>query len=264
VAGFDYEFKFAVDLVDLVASALAAQRRRARHLGLTMNARNAGPGQVIVQINGNSRRMDVLGYRLAQELPLICEGVSSPRLRPSERRRIGLGIADMYLRGRETTRKSDETMTLHGVAETRYYFPVYEFSPRGAGSEALQHRLRLTEELIADWDVRNISPFTVLEELHTASELLLAELVPLPRGKDFYPDRLEAAHAGRFLSQDDMQLLTLLSKFRNDARHRADGGFTAWLDSNWESVSLILEGLRWRIEETAQGAADEGCSPTAR
>ena len=263
MAGFDYAFKFSEDLVDLVASGLAAQRRRARHLGLRMNARNIEARQVIVQINGNSRRMDILGHRLERELPLVCEGISSPSLRPSERRRIGLGIADLYLRGRDTIRETDEPMMLHEVAETRYYFPAYEFSPRGAGSEALQHRLRLTEELIADWDVRKISPFTVLEELHTASELLLAQIVPLPRGKDFYPDRLKAAHGAKFLAQADMELLKLLSKFRNDARHHADGGFTDWLGSNWESISLILEGLRGKIEESAQGAADEGYSPSA-
>ena len=93
----------------------------------------------------------------------------------------------------------------------------------------------------------------MIEELHTASELLLAELVPLPRGRDFYPDRLKAANAGGIPSLDDGVLLRRLSTYRNSARHHAHPGFFTWLESNWESVSIILEHLRRRIEETGGG-----------
>jgi len=251
MAGFDYEFAYTENQASLVDSALAAQRRRARALDLRIVTERKSPAQVYVQVNGNSRRMDVLGYRLERELPLVCEGNSSSGLPPRERRRLGLGVADMYLRGRNLGNESEKPMILRGVADTRYYFPVFEFSPQEAGTEQLQHRLRLTEELIADWDVRNISHFTVIEELHTASELLLQAVIPLPRRQDYYPQRLEAARDQKLLDESEIELLKILSRYRNGARHHAKDGFEVWLDANWEAVALVLERLCHKLRSPA-------------
>jgi len=247
MAGFDYEFAYTENQASLVDSALAAQRRRARDLELTIMTERTSPTQVYVQINGNSRRMDVLGYRLERELPLVCEGTESSFLQPRVRRRLGLGVADMYLRGRNLGNESGKSMVLRGVTDTRYYFPVFEFSPKEAGSEQLRHRLRLTEELIADWDVRNISHFTVIEELHAASELLLQAVIPLPRRKDFYPQRLKAAGDQKLLDESEIELLATLSRYRSGARHHAKDGFEVWLDANWETVALVLEHLCHKV-----------------
>lgn len=247
MAGFDYEFAFTDKQASLVKVAMAAQRRRARNLDLTMMTKPTSSTGVYVRIDGSSRRMDILGYRLERELPLVCEGDVSSELAPKIRRRFGLGIADMYLRGRDTSRDWDKPMVLRGVADTRYYYPVFEFSPDKGASEQVRHRLRLTEELIADWDVRNISHFTVIEELHAASELLLQAVVPLPRGKDMYPQRLKAARKHGVLEERDVELLRALSRHRNDARHHAVSGFEAWLESNWENVALLLEHIAARV-----------------
>jgi hypothetical protein len=98
-----------------------------------------------------------------------CSGSASP----AERARLGRGLADMFLRGGHV--EEDDAMALRGVAETRYYYPPYEFEcltfPK------LHARLRITEEVLVAWNFQEVIPEVFLEELQTACELLFEETI---------------------------------------------------------------------------------------
>jgi len=202
-----------------------------------------------VTIDGNSRRTDLLGYRLERDLPLVAEGCAVEGLSPPQRARIGRGFADMMLRGRHV--EQEEPMALRGATETSYYYPPYDYDcpsfPR------LHARLSVTEELIVAWNFKEIAPEVLLEELHTACELVLEELVNKRAKKLSFAELISAAQqAGFFRTSLDYalppaDLLTSLKELRKKVRHRAAEGAGEWLDEYWEDVAMCLEQLAYRV-----------------
>lgn len=173
MAGFDFEFTYTAKQEAIVLVCLAAGRARAHRLGLSWRWRHVTPGHCIVIVDGNSRRTDLLGYRLERDLPLVAEGCAVEGLSPAQRARIGRGFVDMMLRGRDVSQ--DDGMVLRGVAETRYYYPPYDYECPSAPRP--HTRISITEELLVAWNFDEIAPKVLLEELHTACELVLEELV---------------------------------------------------------------------------------------
>lgn len=102
----------------LVHVCLHAGRSRARKLGLSWRWRHLEARHCVVEIKGNSRSTDLLGYRLQRDLPLVAEGCVSAALSPSQLARIGRGFADLMLRGRHID--GDAPMVLRGVTKTRF------------------------------------------------------------------------------------------------------------------------------------------------
>ena len=245
MAGFDFEFKYTQSQESIVLACLAAALARARKLGLSLRWRHVAPLRCIVTVDGNSRRTDLLGYRLERDLPIVAEGCTAEGLSPAQRARIGRGVANMMLRGRDT--KGDYgCMTLRGVAATTYYFPPYCYEcpsvPR------LHARLSVTVDLIVAWNFGEIAPEVLLEELHTACELVLEELVNNRAKRLSFAELIAAADKAGVFSQmpgeeSPVMLLTQLKDLRKNVRHRAVEGAESWLDRHWEDVAMCLERL---------------------
>lgn len=247
MAGFNFEFTYSERQEPVVLTCLAAGRRRARKLGISWRWQHVSARQLRVQVDGNSRRTDLLGYRLERDLPQVAEGCPSD-MTPTERERLGRGIADAFLRGRHV--EQDGVMRLRGVADTRLYYPPYDFEcPDYPGLHA---RLRITEDVLVAWNFAEVAPEVLLEELHTACELILeetvnrrskrlsfAELVAKAAAEGVFLDHAALAALGE--EEDPVALLTSLKDTRKNARHRGVLGAREWLDVHWEQVAMLLE-----------------------
>ncbi|MEU0955600.1 hypothetical protein ABZ353_25190 [Streptomyces niveus] len=206
-------------------------------------------------IDGNSRRTDLLGYRLERDLPLVAEGCVVMGFSSVQRARVGRGFADIVLRGRHV--EQDKPMVLRGAAETSYYYPPYDYACES--SPRLHARLSVTEELIVAWNFEEIAPEVFLEELHTACELVLEELVNRRAKRLSFAELISAADdAGFFCASHDhvmasSDLLSGLKNLRKNVRHRAAEGAGEWLDEHWEEVAICLERLvrhvNWRVAQ---------------
>lgn len=261
MAGFDFEFHYEVSQHLLLEVCLRAAKARARKLGISWRNERLGPRSVRCVINGNTRRLDLLADSLERDLPLVAEGAEHSGLPAARRKRLGLGFADLYVRGRDMS--SDGPWQWRGTTQTRYRFAPYETTSRGA-PPTLGARLAVTEGVITDWCFERVPAVVLLEELHTACELLLEYLVN-PRSKRLSFAQLldEASDAGLLrhpmfgrdvgevseiwgisaAGGDGKQLLTELKDYRKNARHRADMSFEPWLRESWERIVLLIEHL---------------------
>jgi hypothetical protein len=170
----------------------------------------------------------------------------------------------MMLRGRHVWQEGP--MLLRGVTDTSYSYPPYDYSC--PGSRRLQARLSITEELLVGWNFQEIAPEVLLEELHTACELVLEELVNRRAKRLSFAQLIAKASdsglldfglrgsglpdSGLLLSllgetTPAVALLTELKDLRKDVRHRAAEGARPWLDEHWEEVAILLERLVRRV-----------------
>lgn len=252
VAGYDFEFAYNEVQEPIVHVCLAAGRARARQLGLSWRWRTLVRHHVLLAVNGNSRRMDLLGYRLERDLPLLAEGCDMAGMTRVQRQRVGRGFADMVLRGRHV--EQDEAVVLRGVSETRWYYPPYDYEcpsyPR------LHARLSTTEEVLVAWNFQEVAPEVLLEELHTASELILEETVNRRSRRLSFAELVAAADKAGTLHQLNNQtppvdLLLELKDLRKHVRHRAAKGAGEWLDTHWEEVAILLERLVVHLNRSA-------------
>jgi hypothetical protein len=243
VAGFDYEFTYDPRFEAIVGVCIGGARARANRLAIRLSFRTTGANRTLVTVDGQSRRLNVLAYRLERDLPKLCEGFASPHYGPKQRRRIGLGFADMYVRGRDMSGKPATLMRLTGVSDTKFYYPVYELTPQNYADDALLHRMRVAEELLADWEDRSVSPFIILEELCTAAELLLHALFPDKNTSHSLRDFVKVAAKNGIISREAKVLLDETAVLRNSARHTGDSSFAPWLVDSWEDLALVLEHL---------------------
>lgn len=254
MAGFDFDFSYRPAQQPFLDACLPAAMSRARKLHLRW--RNERRGEFVMRciVDGNGRRMDLLARVLETDLPLVAEGVLGSGMATGRRRRLGLGFADLYIRGMDT--RSDATMAWRGVHETRYYFTPYDLSR--TEHPMLAARLRITEDVIVHYYFGRVGGPVLLEELHTAAELLLEELVNRRSRRMSFAQRVESARSEGLLDQpeaqadlsaegDDATLLLRLKDLRKNARHRGDPSFEPWLAENWESVTLVLERLVRRV-----------------
>ncbi|WP_162794233.1 hypothetical protein [Streptomyces paludis] len=251
MAGFDFEFTYTAAQEAIVRVCLSAGRARAHKLGLSWRWRHPQSRRCIVRVDGHSRTIDLLGYRLERDLPLVAEGCPVEGLSPAQRARIGRGLAEMMLRGRHV--EQDGPMVLRGVRETSYYYPPYDYDCPSAPQ--LHARLSVTEDLIVAWNFGEIAPEVLLEELHTACELVLEELVNKRAKKLSFAQLIAAAaEAGLFHGAHDSEpstteLLEDLKDLRKNVRHRAAEGARPWLEKRWEHVSVCLERLVRHVNE---------------
>lgn len=102
MAGFDFEFSFKPEHEPLVEACMRAAKRRARPLVLSWKTKRLASNRIYVRVDGGSLDMDLLGHRLERDLPIVAEG-ASVNLPVEQRRRLGLGFADLYLRGHSGT-----------------------------------------------------------------------------------------------------------------------------------------------------------------
>lgn len=244
MAGFDFEFRYRPSHETIVEACLYAAQSRARRLDLSWTWRTKGLRQILVTVDGNSRRTDLLGYRLERDLPLVAEGCRSGSASARERQRLGRGFVDLMLRGRHLDQ--EDVMSLSGVEATRFYYPPYELEC--PASPRLHARLSVTQEVIVAWAFDEIAPEVLLEELHTACELVLEELVNRRAKKVSFADLVaKALRAGLLETRPDETppglLLISLKDLRKDVRHRAAEGAGAWMEDYWQDTAILLERL---------------------
>jgi len=259
MAGFDFTLRFHASQADLLAVCLKASMSRARKLSLSWRNERLGSGELRCAIEGNGRRMDLLAHALERDLPLVAEGAHNTGFSLSRRRRLGLGFADLYVRGLDI--RSDATRLWRGVSETRYYFTPFELSPPETTSD-LAARLMVTEGVIVDWWFERTPDVVLLEELHTACELMLEHLVNQRSKRLSFAELVAEADGAGLLNSprlparipgtratDAKQLLIELKDYRKDARHRGDRSFEPWLKENWEGIVLLIERLASRLPD---------------
>ncbi len=150
-------------------------------------------------------------------------------------------------------------MALRGVSRTRWYYPPYEFECPTIPH--LDARLSITLSVLVGWSFGEIAPEVVLEELHTACELTLEELVNKRAKKLSFAELTEKAHIDGHLEKqwatdhDPVALLTSLKDLRKDVRHRGASGSADWLREDWEHVAILLERLVYRLDKQSMASA---------
>lgn len=256
MAGFDFDFRYDHRLEPLLRVCLPAAMSRSRKLGLRWRNVRLDDRAHRCVIDGNGRRMALLAHALERDLPEVAEGADVAGLTRAARQRHGLGFADLYIRGLDC--RTDGLMTWRGDSATNYYFSPYELSD--TEHAVLASRLRITEGVILDWWFKRTDGVVLLEELHTAAELVLEELVNRRSRRLSFSQLVTAAEEAGILDWTSVPevvgvraiqpsvLLLELKDFRKHARHSGSRTFEGWLDANWESVTLVLERLVRRLE----------------
>lgn len=254
MAGFDFEFRYADPLQPLLDVCLQAAKSRARTLLVSWRTEHTGSATMRCVVDGQTRRLDLLGHALERDLPLIAEGADRTALPAARRKRLGLGFADLYARGRDI--RTEGLMHWRGVSHTKYYFAPYE-TQHPAAPEDLRARLAVTEIVLIDWALERTPAVVVLEELHTAFELLLEHLVNQRSKRLSFAQLVEAAFEAGILDRPNMDgaapgqsradynkaLLITLKDYRKNARHRGNMSFEPWLTTVWEELALLVEVL---------------------
>lgn len=252
MAGFDFEFTYRSAQEPIVRVCLTAGRSRARQLGLRWRWQTLEARRLRVVVDGNSRRTDLLAYRLERDLPLVAEGCEAEGMSRIQRQRLGRGFADMMLRGRHV--ELEAALALRGVAETRYRYPPYDYDC--PDFSRLHARLSITEELLVAWNFQEVAPEVLLEELHTACELTLEEIVNRRSKRLSFAELVEATNSLGVLVQQGAtppsELLLDLKDLRKEVRHRGAEGARAWLDDHWEEVAILIERLVERLRKQAK------------
>lgn len=150
-----------------------AARRRARVLKVRQfRSRLAREASVAgIEVAGNTYQVDVYLERLRRDLPTLAEAVPSRRT-PAARRRLGLGLIEILTRYRHDMyeRYDDSWLpTLRARTHPAYTLPHLLHTDH----EGLQARLLATSDVLASWHFDEVDPAVVLEEMHTAAELML-------------------------------------------------------------------------------------------
>lgn len=246
MAGFDFGFRHSAEQADFVDVCLSIAKSRARQMGLRWRVSREPEGEIWCTVDGNGQKMVLLGRILERDLPIACEALLESNYPPIKRRRIGLGFADLYLRGMDTT--SDDVRDLRPVASTHFYFPLFELREI-VSSGNVSARLAVTEDVLAEWALAQVAPALVLEELHTACELVLQTLVGATGRRLSFAELVDRAADRSLLDwhtpngSDPRTLLIELKDFRKHARHRAQDGYEQWLEEKWQEVAEVLERL---------------------
>ena len=257
MAGFDFDFTFTDEQRPYVEACIRAGKTRARQLDCSWRVTRSAPSTIYCLINGQTRRLDLLGHVLEKDLPIVCEGVASA-LPPRRAAALGRGFAEAFLVGRDMNR-GNETQALREVADTSLYYPVYELTSDNIKSSVLQNRLQITEGVVSDYGLGRVTPMVVLEELHTAVEQILRYLLPYLKEGANWPKLVDSAEEAGYLSTDTRHYLSQLdsrhdhtdrvlliegmNRRRNAAEHKDGDPEDPWVAEHWECVSLLLEGL---------------------
>lgn len=280
MAGLEAWFRFRADDEAIVRACLAAARRRARTLEVRRfrsGVQSADVRVAFVKIDGNTYALDIYLERLRRDLPTIAEATSSHRSAAS-RRALALGLIEILTRFRLSMYdRYDEQWipTLRARRQPAYTLPHQLWTDH----PALQARLSVTSELMADWHFGEVAPPVLLEELHTAAELILKELVnrrskrrsfqqlvdlaveqgvfcPYPHDSALTTQH-RAGAASSPLEAERRDLLLSLKDVRKEVRHRGADTAQAWLDQFFWDVASLLESMSVQIapSKTAAEAA---------
>jgi hypothetical protein len=223
----------------------------------------------MVALDGNGYALDIFCERLRRDLPTIAEATPARRP-PASRRLLALGLVDMLARyrlGLYDRYGEDWLPALRARRQPAYLLPHGLYTP----NDALQDRLAVTMDMLASWHLGEVAPPVLLEEMHTAAELILtalvnrrakrlsfAQLVDLAlQGRCFSPYPGDSATTARFRSGDGphasevkmAEVLVSMKDVRKDVRHRGAEGSRAWLDEHFWDAALVLTHLASQVPE---------------
>lgn len=272
LAGFDAVFRVLPADVQLLRACLAAARRRARVYSVRTHFA-VGDDRAYLRFDGPSYALDILLERLRRDLPTIAEATPSRRSAP-ERRRVANGLIDILSRYRlqmYDRYHEDWLPTLRAKREPAYLLPHQLF----VGDDALQNRLLITMDLLASWHYDEIAPEVLIEEMHTAAELLLKAVTPRRASRLSFAELVEGAAGAGLLSvgghtlrtqpsgssqrgPQDLARSTLLSlkDARKVAKHRGAAGAREWLDEYFWTAVSILESLSRHADQRGAASAN--------
>lgn len=272
MAGFDAWFRTLPHDVPIIRACLDAARRRARTFHVRLNIKQVTDDVTYLRINGQTYGIDIFLERLRRDLPTIAEASASSRRTPAQRRRVALGLVDVLTRYRGSMyddTPDDWIPTVRAKRNAIMLLP-HEVYPSSASS-VLQARMFVTMDMLASWHYREVAPEVLLEEVHTAAELLLNasvnrrskrlsfnELVDAAHAAGLLtaainfdhqpqvPERLAAIRSGgprQVLNDIGRDVLISLKDCRKDVRHRAAEGAEQWLNEHFWDIASILERL---------------------
>jgi hypothetical protein len=145
---------------------------------------------------------------------------------------------------------------LREVTDTSLYYPVYEFTNDRIRSENLRARLRITEDVVTDFALGRLERVVVMEELHTALEQSMRELLPDASQWTKWPKLVELAGKAGHLDLDrlayaagdqhtpeNLLLDEGINKRRNAAKHRDGDPDDSWITDHWQCLAMLLEHL---------------------
>ena len=271
MAGFDAAMTFDPKHARLISEMLAAARRRARATFVRWHCRlDAQSGHLYVRLDGNTFQLDIFLERLRRDLPTIAEAVPAGG-RPAWRRKFGLGFVDILMKYRcSFYDRYDETYVprLRATSQTAVW-PVLSLW-MGERHRDLWARLAVTEEIMSRWLLDEAPPEVVVEELHTAVELMLTRWLGKTRPPAFKDLVDRAAAAGILPGIDDLQfqypdpadaldggaLLIALKDLRRDLKHKGYGEARPWLSKHFWPLGTVLEHLAWVVSSVTPSAAE--------
>ncbi len=199
-----------------------------------------------IELNGQTYALDILLERLRRDLPTIAEATPSERP-PAARRRTANGLVKILsrYRGQMYDRYGEGWLpTLRGrsVPVTGV---IHDLFPRDA--PRLADRLLVTMDLLASWHFDEVAPAVLLEEMHTAAELMLKSL-GLPRSKRLsFAELVDAADKAALIRADVAETLHSMKTVRARVKHRGSSDAKDWLDIHFWDGAAALEALSARV-----------------
>lgn len=241
----------------------AAAQRRARDMHIRWRSRATNDGTGYVTMDGWGSDLDIFLERLRRDLPTIAEATPGRR-NPAYRRRLGHGYVDILTKYRcswyDRYYKNDESYvpTLRAIRASSVW-PIHSLWP-GSDDQELGMRLVVAQTVMAAWCVREVDAEVVIEELHTAAELILKRITRMPDRTKF-PDLIREARRQQALSTEPMkfayadpekaltpqQLLKALLRERNISKHGGGSQAESWLNEHFWPAAGLLEQLSTRV-----------------
>ncbi|MFF7795137.1 hypothetical protein [Streptomyces sp. NPDC007991] len=263
MAGFDATYSFHPENLGVVRAINAAAQRRARDMHIRWRSRATGDGAGYAAMDGWSYGLDIFLERLRRDLPTVAEATPGRRS-PAYRRRLGHGYVDILTKYRcgwyDRYYTTDESYipTLRAIRASSVW-PIHSLWPRSDNQE-LGLRLVVAQTVMAAWCVREVDAEVVIEELHTAAELILKRITQMPDRTKF-PDLIREARRQQALSTEPMefayadpkkaltaqQLLKSLLRERNACKHGGGAQAESWLDEHFWPAAGLLELLSAKV-----------------
>lgn len=263
MAGFDATYIFNPKNINVVRAMNAASQRRARDMQIRWRSQATPEGFGYACMDGWTYGLDIFLERLRRDIPTIAEATPGWRT-PAYRRKLGNGYVDILTKYRcswyDRYHKTDESYlpNLRAIKSSSVW-PVHSLWP-GSNDHELGMRLIVTQTVLAAWCVREVDAEVVIEEMHTASEIILKRLTGMP-DKTKFPDLIKSARRQNKISSEPMiwtyaderraltpqQLLKSLLRERNANKHGSGTQVELWLDSHFWPASTLLESLSGRV-----------------
>lgn len=247
MAGYDAHFRFSRRDEQLVVTMFDLARRRAPSFDVRWQSQIDRSRWIAwCAMDGNGFMLDVLLERLRRDWPIAAEVTQTSR-RPQDRRHVGAGLAEIVTRYRRMLydRYPAEWLPLLRARSDPLVTPVYEL---WTDDPQLQHRLDVTMDVLASWLLDEVAPEVVIEELHTAAELMLESAINQRSRRLSFRELVDSAASQDLLRASDVDALISLKDVRKRVRHRASGESREWLDTNFWHAAIVLEqvsGAAW-------------------